>query len=338
MTVNTNEARDGCSFPRWCCPQTGASLTPRGEALVADNGLSYPIIDGIPRFVPSSDYAAAFGAQWNRYARTQLDSYTRTTVTRDRLKRCLGDELWASLADKQVLEAGCGAGRFTEILLERQACVTSIDLSEAVVANRLNCPISASHRIAQADITSLPFAPCQYDIVVCLGVVQHTPSPEKTIDALFGHVRPGGYLVIDHYRRNAGWYLSSKPLVRQVLKRLPSGTALAVTSSLVALLLPLHRVARRRRVLHSVLARVSPIIHYYGVYEEFSDAIHREWSELDTHDSLTDWFKHWRSEGEVRRALESVGAVDIWSERGGIGIEARGRAPGGDSQHPFTYS
>ena len=27
----------------------------------------------------------------------------------------------------------------------------------------------------------LPFKPYQYDIVICLGVIQHTPSPEKTI-------------------------------------------------------------------------------------------------------------------------------------------------------------
>jgi SAM-dependent methyltransferase len=47
----------------------------------------------------------------------------------------MGDELFSSLAGKHVLEAGCGAGRFTEVLLKAGAYVTSIDLSSAVEAN-----------------------------------------------------------------------------------------------------------------------------------------------------------------------------------------------------------
>src|SRR6187397_1731582 len=38
-----------------------------------------------------------------------------------------------------VLEAGCGAGRFTELLLAGGARVVAFDLSRAVEANRENC-------------------------------------------------------------------------------------------------------------------------------------------------------------------------------------------------------
>ena len=34
----------------------------------------------------------------------------------------------------------------------------------------------------------LPFKPMQYDIVICLGVIQHTPNPEKTIKKLYEQV------------------------------------------------------------------------------------------------------------------------------------------------------
>jgi 2-polyprenyl-3-methyl-5-hydroxy-6-metoxy-1,4-benzoquinol methylase len=98
-----------------------------------------------------------------------------------------------------VLEAGCGAGRFTEVLLKRGASVTSIDLTDAVAANQENFPQSEHHRIAQADILRLPFSPKQFDAVFCLRVIQHTPSPEAAIAALYDQVRPGGLLVIDHY-------------------------------------------------------------------------------------------------------------------------------------------
>ena len=47
-----------------------------------------------------------------------------------------------------------------------------------------------------------------------------------------------------------------------------------------------------------------------------------------THDSLTDWYKHFRTKGQIERTLESLGAVAIWCGYGGNGVEARcGRPP-----------
>jgi SAM-dependent methyltransferase len=83
------------------------------------------------------------------------------------------------LTGKTVLECGCGAGRFTEVLLRRHCVVTSVDLSEAVEANQENFPQSESHKIIQADITRLPLPPQQFELVRCLGVLQHTPNPVK---------------------------------------------------------------------------------------------------------------------------------------------------------------
>lgn len=181
-------------------------------------GKSYAIRNGIPRFVPDSTYADAFGLQWQTYRRTQLDSYSGTTITRDRLRRCLGDELWETLAGKEILECGFEAGRFTEILLERGANVTSIDLSSAVDANVENCPISPWHQVAQADILRLPLRPRQFDVVICLGVIQQTPSPEATIASLAAQVRPGGRLVIDYYTFSLSWWTKSSLLLRQILR------------------------------------------------------------------------------------------------------------------------
>jgi uncharacterized protein YbaR (Trm112 family) len=35
---------------------------------------SFPIVRGVPRFVPIDNYAATFGLEWVRHARTQYDS------------------------------------------------------------------------------------------------------------------------------------------------------------------------------------------------------------------------------------------------------------------------
>ena len=155
---NRSESKEEkSSWPEWHCPVHQTPI--ENDILLCPGGHSFPRTNGIPRFVPKASYSCAFGAQWKKYRLTQLDSYTGTTISRDRVRRCIGEQLWAQLEGKQVLECGCGAGRFTETLLAKRASVTSIDLSDAVDANQENFPQCETHRIAQADVLQLPFAP-----------------------------------------------------------------------------------------------------------------------------------------------------------------------------------
>jgi 2-polyprenyl-3-methyl-5-hydroxy-6-metoxy-1,4-benzoquinol methylase len=290
---------------------------------------TYAVRGGIPRIAGSlPGYADAFGEQWRHYRTTQLDSYTKTSISRDRLRRCLGEELWVRLQQHsplQVLEAGCGAGRFTEILLQLPAAVvTSTDLSSAVEPNQLNCPQSTRHRIIQCDINHLPFLPGQYDVVICLGVIQHTRDPEQSIADLYRQVRPGGWLVIDHYRPSLSLYTRfGEMLLRPVLKRLPPHRGLAVTKSLTRAFFPLHRAIRGLRPLQMIASRFSPLLTYYHSFPQLSDQLQYEWAELDTHDSLTDYYKHVRTPGSIARRLRTLGGHRIWVGKGGNGVEAR---------------
>jgi len=223
-----------------------------------------------------------------------------------------------------VLECGCGAGRFTEVLLSQGARVTSVDLSDAVDANQETFPQDEQHRVAQADLLRLPFEPRQFDVVFCLGVVQHTPSPEQTIATLYEQVRPGGFLVFDHYRHRLRWWLSTGPLWRAVLRRLPPERGLRITERLVTLLFPLHRRAGPAGIL---LRRVSPVQTYYHAFPELSHESQYEWALLDTHDALTDWYKHFRTPRQIESLLEELGLERIRVTEAGNGVEARGRRP-----------
>lgn len=315
------------AWPEWVCPKDGQTLTARADALVCASGDSYATRGDIPRFVPDSQYTKHFGTQWNTYRRTQLDSYTGLNITRLRLRRALGEHLWNNAGGLNILECGCGAGRFTEILLDLGSHVTSVDLSSAVDANRLNFPITDRHRIAQADILSLPFREQQYDLVVCLGVVQHTPNPDATIAALYRQVAPGGTLVIDHYTYRLRWFTTLAPLVRQYLKRLPPDRALKITERFVDTFLPLHKRFAHVRPIRAVLARISPVQSYYTQYPQLGDELQHEWALLDTHDSLTDWYKHARTRGQIERLLQRLGARDVSCAYAGNGVEARATRP-----------
>ncbi|MBV9308370.1 MAG: methyltransferase domain-containing protein [Acidobacteriaceae bacterium] len=316
--------RRAIDWPAWHCSKHQIALN---EEFECPHGHSVPVVAGIPRFVSSDNYAVHFGKQWKRYRLTQLDSYTGKPITRTRLQRCLGN-LWPTIGNRQVLECGCGAGRFTEILLDAGALVTSVDLSDAVEANAQTFSINDTHRIAQADIMALPFAPEQFDIVICLGVIQHTPSPEATIAALYQQVRPGGWLIIDHYKREFfRWYSKTAPVVRAILKRMPRERSLRITEALVNSLLPIHRKVANKRLLRSAWCRISPVLTHYNTYPELDDELQRQWSLLDTHDSLTDWFKHRRNVNEIQRVLSDLGAQSIECWYGGNGVEARAQRP-----------
>src|SRR6266446_9464063 len=103
-------------------PRSGAPLLPQDIKLVdgqvesghladASNQASYPIVNYIPRFVGSGNYATNFGLQWQIHAKTQLDSYNGASYSRDRLFQTTA---WPTdLRGERTLEAGSAAGRFT---------------------------------------------------------------------------------------------------------------------------------------------------------------------------------------------------------------------------------
>jgi 2-polyprenyl-3-methyl-5-hydroxy-6-metoxy-1,4-benzoquinol methylase len=338
MTMSNSHAAaagiaDGPGFPPLVCPDHREPLVRGADRLRCPRGHEFAIFRGIPRIIVSDGfYTDAFGIQWNQYKLTQLDSYTGTTISRDRLRRCLGETVWSALDSPtpiDILEAGCGAGRFTENLLAKQAAVvTSIDLSLAVEANQDTCPQSERHRILQCDITRLPFAPGSYDVVVCLGVIQHTPEPEATIRQLYAQVKPGGWLVIDHYRPSIAHYTKVGAfLIRPLLKRLSPAKGMAVTEHLTKFFFPAHKAVNRWPVLQMALSRISPLLTYYRTYPQLDDRLQYEWALLDTHDSLTDFHKKLRTPAQVRSTLSGLSADNIWVAIGGNGVEARCRKP-----------
>lgn len=310
------------AFPDYVDPVSGEPYvaSESGDALNCRERV-IPIIGGIPRFVSSEGYAASFGQQWLTFSRTQLDSVSGHPITEHRLFRALQeDPTW--LRGKLVLEAGCGAGRFTEILLKYGARVDSFDLSRAVEANRANCPTGPEHRVTQADIYALPVPRQHYDLVFCLGVVQHTPDSGRTIRTLASFVKEGGHLVFDHYvggiLRGANRRFGAR-LIRQWVLRLPLEERLPYVERLVAQWYPVHRAIGKNRLAALLLRTVSPIITYHDAFP-LSEAQHREWSILDTHDSLTDSYKATLTQRELEALVQSLHVGDCRCHSGDNGV------------------
>ena len=284
---------------------------------------------GIASFVEDEPYVSAFGLQWLKHAKTQLDSHTGLNITRDRLLRMFGP-LYSNLDGKVILEAGCGAGRFTEILLENDSLIIAVDLSVAVLANNENNGQKSNLRIARASITELPFEREQFDIVFCPGVVQHTPNPKNSIAELYKHVKPGGWLIFDQYRYNLSSLLKVTWIARLVLKRLTPEHGLAVTDWLVKMCLPAHRRVAGHRIVEILLFRISPITSHYTGYSNMSETDQIAWARLNTHDNLTDFHKHYTTIKSLKRSVHKLGAINQFFCVMPYTIEVRCQKPLGD--------
>src|SRR5206468_4390503 len=109
---------------------------------------------------------------------------------------------WPERLDGQkILEAGSGAGRFTEVLLTTGAFVYSFDFSSAVEANSSSNGRFDRLCLFQGDIFRIPLKREAFDKVLCFGVLQHTPDPEGAFKSLARHVNRGGEIVIDVYAK-----------------------------------------------------------------------------------------------------------------------------------------
>lgn len=195
----------------------GKPLRPGVDCLEAQ-GVRIPVVDGIPRFVPTSGYARNFSMLRERHARLQLDSVNGTTDRRDTL---LSRTNWPAgfFAGKTVLECGSGAGPDTEILLSLGARVVSVDLAGVDVARR-NVGDHPNSAFVQASIVDLPFRKGSFDIVYCHRVLQHTPDPQRTLDHILQFVKPQGAAFVHSYARTlfqmCRWKYALLPLTRRM--------------------------------------------------------------------------------------------------------------------------
>ncbi len=92
------------------------------------------------------------------------------------------------------IDVGCGAGAFTELLVERCAPqeVQGIDPSEGQLAFARTRPASRVAEFRQGDAMALPFPADRFDAAVMALVLVFVPDPAKGVAEMVRVVRPGG--------------------------------------------------------------------------------------------------------------------------------------------------
>lgn len=294
-----------------------------GQLCSATSHSSYPIVGGIPRFVPEDNYSESFGLQWRRFRQTQLDSATGAGYSRQRFDAETG---WQQrdLQDAWVLDGGCGAGRFAEIAAQRGGHVVALDSSSAVDAAQANLAGHPNVHVVQGDLLAPPFATGGFDFVYSIGVLQHTPDPYRALATVLSMCRPGGRFAITAYGRH--WYtrFNGKYLVRPITKRLPPRLLLRLIALVMVPLFPVTDRLFRIPALGRLASFVLPVANYVSTTDftrdqRFAEAI------LDTFDMLAPAYDSPLSADRVDAVLRQAG-VESHEFRRRVPIEVSGRA------------
>lgn len=104
---------------------------------------------------------------------------------------------------KCVLEAGCGGGQHTGFVAPYASQVVAVDLNSIEVARMRNSE-ATNVEFVEADISEMSLG-ARFDIVISVGVIHHTDDPEKTVENLIKHVKPGGRLIVWVYSKEGNW-------------------------------------------------------------------------------------------------------------------------------------
>lgn len=288
----------------------------------------FPVKNYLPRFVPAENYAKSFGFQWNMHAKTQIDKFSGSRMSYDRFFQVTG---WSSkLKGQKILEAGCGAGRFTQIAIETGAEVYSFDYSNAIDANLANNGLQESFYPFQGDIYHIPLRKASFDKVFCFGVLQHCPDPKKAFMSLIPYLKSGGEIAIDIYDLTFRAFVNPKYWLRPITRHLSPDQLYKLVQLTVPGLFPVKMWVTEHVPFGKYFAFFIPVAYHKGFIphaDKFTYDQLLEWSILDTFDKFAPRYDRPQRLSTIKKWFTEAGLENIEVCYGPNGINGRGVKP-----------
>ena len=132
-----------------------------------------------------------------------------------------------TLSGARVLDFGCGGGILTEALAREGANITGIDMAPKPlqVANlhRLESELDIDYQLTTIE-AYVPDHQAEFDVVACLEVLEHVPSPDSVIESCKALLKPGGHLFLSTINRNPKSYGMMILGAEYIMNMVPRGT------------------------------------------------------------------------------------------------------------------
>jgi SAM-dependent methyltransferase len=132
------------------------------------------------------------------------------------------------LARLRILEIGFGHGRILREIQKHCSRAYGVDLAKPLPSAKLR-----PRSIAVASLFEMPFQPGQFDLVICRGVIHHTPDARLAFTRIAEQVAPGGRLYLYIYEPNVPRSLRLRKLIPRSWQ-LPEWTRLLLARTLGA--------------------------------------------------------------------------------------------------------
>jgi SAM-dependent methyltransferase len=293
-------------------PFNQSTLEKNNGVYTDDQGNNFFVVRGALRLVKEHNYTSSFGFQWNKFVKTQIDRESKNSAFSK--NRFFAETNWhqQDLSNKDVLEVGSGAGRFTQVVLqETKANLYSIDYSDAVTANyKNNGHFGERLKLFQASIYEMPFPDNSFDKVFCFGVLQHTPDFKQSVKCLIDKAKPGGEIVVDFYPINGWWTkLHAKYFLRPFTKRMKHEKLSAIIEQNVRWLIGLYSFFDKVK-LGKIFNRFLPICDINATLpRNLSQEELKEWVILDTFDMFSPEHDHPQKISTVKKWFEEFGVA-----------------------------
>ncbi len=130
------------------------------------------------------------------------------------------------LADRSLLDVGCGGGLLSEAMARAGAKVTGSDLAPGMIdAARLHAAASQldiEYRLQ--DAAELAAEGVRYDVVCCMEMLEHLSDFTPFITTLARLVKPGGSLFVSTLNRTPRAFALGIVTAEYLLRLLPKGT------------------------------------------------------------------------------------------------------------------
>jgi 2-polyprenyl-6-hydroxyphenyl methylase/3-demethylubiquinone-9 3-methyltransferase len=131
------------------------------------------------------------------------------------------------LANKTILDVGCGAGILSESLATAGAKVVALDASAELIASaRTHAAVQQLHIDYRHSTIEdyLLTTPQPFDAITCMELIEHVPDPSKLIAACAQLLKPGGQMFISTLNRTPKAYALAIIGAEYILQLLPKQT------------------------------------------------------------------------------------------------------------------
>jgi SAM-dependent methyltransferase len=300
-------------------------------------GKIYPIVRGVPRFLPDAfeehreftqgyynqieQYGinlnsaekkhfirmfkktqGTFGLQWKTWGHSgRIYGFTDEEAKEWFLTDLTAKDINASyFKGKTVLEVGCGHGRFVKILNDLCDEYVALDLGPSVELAREITQDRPKVHIIQANAMFPPLKEESFDYVWSHGVLHHTPSTKEAFRAVskLPKKQTGRFYIWVYHKGGIIWEYGNR-LARSITTRLPATLLRLISYSTV------------------------PLLYLIPAYNKRVNLSNMTWSEcaLSTHDWLAPKYQWHHSQEEVKSWFEEQGYERIeQTSANGVGI------------------